>query len=108
MYCERCNRVFSGADCPHCGSSDGRDPTNGDLCFLIEKESMWAQMLENVLMDNSIPYITKKRMGIGMALKVGPSLEQVSFYVPYEYLSAATDITTVLFSNEEEGEYYED
>ncbi len=108
MYCERCSRIYSGVNCPQCGSSAGRAPSSSDLCFLIEKASMWAQMLEDILIDNAIPYITKNRMGIGLALKVGPSLERVRFFVPYEYLTAAADITAVLFSHNEEGDDHED
>ncbi len=108
MYCEKCKRLFDKTYCPICGSSAIRNPNPDDLCFLIEKEPMWAEMLEEVLKDNEIPFITRKKLGAGMALKAGPMMERISIFVPYAYYGAATEFVTILFSAEGHGEVYED
>lgn len=73
-------------------------PLPNDMCFLTEKELLWSDMLEDVLKQNNIPVFTKKMLGIGMALKVGPMCERVRIYVPYSYLQEAQMIIESLFS----------
>ncbi len=79
-----------------------------DFVFLTEKETMWAEMLKDVLQDNSIPFVTKNKLGAAMALKVGPMMERVSFFVPNEHLEKATEIVATLFSENSEVSAYED
>jgi len=62
-------------------------------------------MLENVLKNNGIPVIVEKRLGAGMALKVGQMLEWVRVYVPFSRLQEAAEIEKELFSQTDgEGE----
>lgn len=107
MYCEKCNIAFGATHCPICGSKNIRPPRSDDLCFLTEKEMIWAEMLEDILKQNNIPCLTKKALGIGMALKVGPMLERVKFYVPYFYLPEAEIIVESLFSGSKDSELNE-
>ena len=104
MYCERCGILFEGNRCPVCGNQNVRPPKPCDLCFLTEQETMWAEMLEDVLKQNGIPCLTKNVLGAGLALKVGPMLERVRFYIPYFHLQNAKDIVDELFSAPQEGD----
>lgn len=98
MYCEKCGIIFEGKRCPVCGDQNVRPPIPRDLCFLTEQETMWAEMLEDVLKQNDIPCLTKNVLGAGLALKVGPMSERVRFYVPYLHLQNAKAIVDELFS----------
>lgn len=71
-----------------------------DLCFLVEKEQIWSGMLADVLEQNKIPFLTKNRLGAGMALKVGPYMERVLFYVSYNHIQQAKDLVNELFPND--------
>lgn len=103
MYCEKCSICFEADYCPACGSKNIRTPQPGDMCFLTEKELLWSEMLEDVLRQNNVPFLTKKALGIGMALKVGPMRESVRFYVPYSYLQEVQIIIESLFSVPKDG-----
>lgn len=108
MYCERCSIIFEENRCPFCGNQNVRPPMPDDLCFLIEQETMWAEMLKDVLKKNDIPCLTKNVLGAGLALKVGPMLERVRFYIPYSHLQNAKVIVDELFSAPQEGDENED
>ena len=104
MYCEKCG-ISSGANyCPMCGNKNVRTPQPNDMCFLVEKELLWSEMLEDILRQNNIPFLTKKALGIGMALKVGPMRERVKFYVPYSYLQEAQMIIEGSFPAPKDGD----
>ena len=98
MYCEKCKLIFSGNDCPACGSKNIRSPLPDDLCYLTEKEAIWSDVLEDILKQNGIPVFTKGTLGAGMALKVGPMLERVKFYVHYSHFIDAKNIVENFFS----------
>ena len=102
MYCEKCNRIIEANRCPVCNSRKIREPKAKDPCYLTEQDYVSSGILEDVLKQNSIPYLKKGVMGAGMAIKVGPMLERSMFYVPYEHLNSATDILEDLFSAAEE------
>ena len=108
MYCERCGIIFEENRCPACGSQNVRPPRPDDLCFLTEREAIWAEMLEDVLKQNNIPCLTKNVLGAGLALKVGPMSERVRFYIPYSRLQNAKAIVDELFSAPREGDENED
>lgn len=79
MYCEKCHAVYIGELCPYCGSKDGREPLPNDPCFLVIKEKLWSGVLADVLKQNNIPFFEISSLGAGMAIKVGPLYEQISF-----------------------------
>jgi len=62
---------------------------------------MWGEMLAEALKNNGIPVFLKKRMGIGMALKVGPMMERVKVYVPFSFLQESKKIVEELFPERE-------
>lgn len=75
------------------------DEGRGDeLCFLTEKDLLWGGMLADVLKQNKIPFLTKARLGAGMALQVGPPMEHVCFYVPCSHIEQAKRLVDALFA----------
>jgi len=104
FYCENCQLAFEGKQCPFCGRKKVREPLPNDICFLCEKQIMWGEMLQEALKNNGIPVTLKKKMGIGMALKVGPLFERVKIYVPFSCLQDSMIIANELFSETDEGD----
>ena len=97
LYCEECNLVFTGERCPCCGGKRVRPPKGEDLCFLVEKEMIWSDLLSEVLRDNGIPFLKKGRMGAGLAMQAGFLGEHFRFYVNYENLAEAAALVDALF-----------
>ncbi len=98
LYCGDCQVAFEGDQCPVCGRKKVREPLSNDACFLCEKQMMWAEMLAEALKNNDIPVFLKKRMGMGMALKVGLMMEHCKVYVPFSCLQKSEEIVDELFS----------
>jgi RNA polymerase subunit RPABC4/transcription elongation factor Spt4 len=98
LYCGDCQIAFEGDQCPVCGRKKVREPLSNDACFLCEKQMMWAEMLAEALKNNGIPVVLKKRMGMGMALKVGLMMEHCKVYVPFSCLQKSEEIVDELFS----------
>ncbi len=69
--------------------------------LLIEKEAMWAGMLQEVLKDNDIPCVAIPVYGAGMTLKTGIQ-ERLRILVPAEQKSRAEELLGELFPTEEE------
>lgn len=98
MYCEKCCVVFPEERCPVCGRKKVRAPKEDDLCLIAEKEMIWCEVLEDALKERGIPYLTKGKMGAGLALKVGPMFEKTRFYVPYARYEEAAELTYAVFA----------
>lgn len=96
-YCANCCRLWEEDVCPECGKTPLYAPHPRDFCLLLEKEAMWAQMLQEVLRDQGIPCVHKPMMGAAMAMSVGGALERYQLYVPYENLLEAKIIAEQLF-----------
>ncbi len=71
----------------------------GDYEFLTEKEAMWAEMLTEVLKDNSVECVTLPVFGAAMTLR-GGAKERLRVYVPKESLPRAKEIYDELFSGD--------
>ena len=97
-YCKSCKLPFEGERCPVCGRKSKWEIKPDDVCFLVEKEQIWSGMLADVLKQENIPYVTKNVLGAGLAIKVGYMNERVRFYVMYQHLEKAREITEELFS----------
>ena len=69
--------------------------------LLIEKEAMWAGMLQEVLKDNDIPCVAVPVYGAGMTLKTGMQ-ERLRILVPAEQKTKAEELLSELFPTEEE------
>lgn len=74
--------------------------------LLAEKETMWAEMLMEVLEDNNIPCVSIPVHGAGFAVKTGIQ-DSLKVYVPSEYLQQASELFQALFSGEILDEYNE-
>ena len=74
---------------------------NPNYISLVEKEAMWARMLEEVLTDNHIPCISQPVYGAGFTLKTGTQ-ERLRILVPAEYQERATVLLHELFPSEDE------
>lgn len=68
--------------------------------FLAEKEAMWAKMLEQVLKDNDVDFVSVPVYGAGMVLR-GGVMERHKIYVPKEKLGQADQLLNELFSDNE-------
>lgn len=99
-YCQRCHYLSEDSPCSHCGNKKIQEAQENDLCFLVEKKMMWAEMLRGRLDNAQIPYDCVSEMGAGMSIKVGPYLENYQFFVPYKYYKDAKRITDEMFSEE--------
>ena len=71
-----------------------------DYELLVEKEAMWAEMLEQVLQDNGVNCVAVPVYGAGMVLRGGVQ-ERYKLYVPKEKVAEATELLNELFSNAE-------
>ena len=68
--------------------------------LLIEKEAMWAEMLQQVLKDNEIPSIAVPVYGAGLTIRAGVK-ERLRVYVLAESRFKATELLHSLFSLDE-------
>ena len=102
MYCENCSRIIEADRCPVCSSRKVREPEAKDPCYLTEQDYISSGILEDLLKQNSIPYLKKDVMGAGMAIKVGPMLERSRFYVPFRVLEDARPIAEELSKDPQE------
>lgn len=76
-------------------------PKGEDVCLLTEKDAIWAGMLADVLTQNGVPFVKESVLGAGMALRAGPMMDTIRFYVPRSQLAAAQELVSELFSGEE-------
>lgn len=72
---------------------------NSGYVFLVEKEAMWAEMLEQVLKDNDIACVAIPVYGAGMTLRGGVT-ERYQIFVPREKQPEAAELLNELFSSE--------
>ena len=75
-------------------------PTPDDWAFLVKKRQPWNGMLADVLEQHGIPFVQKGNMGAGLAMSIGPLLEEFLFFVPQRYLQEAKTIVDALFPEE--------
>ena len=69
--------------------------------LLVEKEAMWAKMLEEVLMDHDIPCISVPVYGAGLTLKTGMQ-ERLKVFVPSKNRREAEDLLNELYPADED------
>ena len=98
LYCEKCRMNTEGDCCPECGRKKLREIREDDPCFLIERDAIWSEVVEDFLKENGIPFLTKGKMGAGLAIHVGPMFEKNRYYVPYACLERARELTDALFA----------
>lgn len=97
-YCPNCHMLVQGTRCPVCDKKWLEPPKSEDYCFLVEKELVWAGVLEDCLRQNEIPYLTQNVLGAGLTAKMGSMMESVKFFVRYGYYEKAKLLDEELFS----------
>lgn len=68
------------------------------MCFLAEKDAVWAGMLADVLKQHGIPFVKESSLGAGLAIKTGSLGETIRFFVPASRLAAARELVDELFA----------
>lgn len=81
------------------GPKEENTKTEG-MCFLTEKEPVWAGMLADVLKQHDIPFVKESSLGAGLAIRTGPLLETIRFFVPTAYRTAAKELVDELFAGD--------
>ena len=99
MYCPNCHRLFEEDLCPECGAM-GRYPKEDDYCLLGRFDSMWAQMLADLLQQNGIESLSASAEGAAMRAFMGTTLGQDDLYVLYRQLQEADALKEALFHAE--------
>ena len=74
LYCEKCRRNTEEDRCPECGRKKLREIREDDPCFLIERDVIWSEVVEDILKGNGIPFLSRGRMGAGLAIRGGSKL----------------------------------
>lgn len=97
-YCPGCHILVKDTRCTVCGKRWLEPPKTEDYCYLTEKDSVWAGVLEDCLRQNGIPYLTKSTMGAGLTAKVGSMFEIIRFFVRYDFFRQAKELEEELFS----------
>ena len=72
---------------------------NGEFVLLTEKESMWAEMLLEVLRDKGVPCASLPVVGAGFSMRTGTP-ERLRVFVPEEWLERAQELLNELFPEE--------
>lgn len=79
------------------GSADVKQKS-GEMCFLTEKDVVWAGMLADVLTQNDIPFIKESSLGAGLRIRAGSFMETIRFFVPEGCLASAKELVDELFA----------
>ena len=106
LYCEKCRSAVEegNAVCPACRGKKLRPVREDDPCFLVEKDQIWSEVVEDFLKSAGIPFLTKGRMGAGLAINVGPMFEKFRYYVNYADLDRAKELMDGVFAEGEKTE----
>ena len=105
MYCEKCHVICEDNFCPDCGSSVLREPVVQDLCLLTVMDSMFGEMLADVLREHKVPFERRTARKVGIGAFMGSLFERCYFYVPYAHYAQASDLLTAFFQANEEVEF---
>ena len=73
---------------------------DGKFAVLTEKETMWAEMLLEVLGDHEIPYAQLPVLGAAFSMRTGTP-ERLRIYVPEDRLGQAQELMAELFPADE-------
>lgn len=98
-YCDKCHIIFTEARCPNCNSKKIRTVLDEDYCYVIEKNLLWAKIIQEAFEKNNIPFIVSPVYGAALSLKIGPYLESYRFFVPYKYIDKASTLIAQMFKD---------
>ncbi|MBE5778633.1 MAG: hypothetical protein E7331_04785 [Clostridiales bacterium] len=99
MYCEKCHVITENVFCPDCGSKHLRQPEISDQCLLTVMDSMFGEVLADILREHKVPFERKTARKVGLGALMGSLFERYYFYVPYPHFEEASDLLTAFFEN---------
>lgn len=107
LYCPACKDMFSDdyTFCPVCGAKKIRPVEAGDPVFLITKQGVWADVTEEVLHDNHIPFLKQTSAGSNAMGFILDAQAAYDYYVPYASFEQAADFMRMLFENPSQTEF---
>ena len=73
---------------------------DGKFAVLTEIETMWAEMLLEVLRDHEIPYAQLPVLGAAFSMRTGTP-DRLRIYVPEDRLCQAQELMAELFPADE-------
>lgn len=73
---------------------------DGKFAVLTEIETMWAEMLLEVLRDHEIPYAKLPVLGAAFSMRTGTP-DRLRIYVPEDRLCQAQELMAELFPADE-------
>jgi hypothetical protein len=108
FYCDKCKILCDIKKCSYCSNKKLIEPNEKTMIYLTHKNSVWSEAVEDVLTQNSIPYIKEcvfKADGIpgGLAIITGHLHGQVvdaemnNFYVSFESCERAKELLAEVF-----------
>lgn len=83
-----------------CGKSQVRAVRGDDYCFLVEKEEMWAKMLQEILEDNGVHPISHDALDVVWVMR-GGERNRCCIYVPFRHLELARELMQAAFPDEQ-------
>ena len=101
FYCDNCHLLNEDPICAFCGSKLIRGPKDDDYCFIANKASPWAEMLQGILEDDHIPVIVRQ-WSPRTAAYTGEVGTRTDFFVPYAVLEHAKQLEQALMNSEPE------
>lgn len=97
LYCDLCMLLSNAKECPNCGGTKLRSVAANDPVYLLTKDSIWSGMVEDLLNQNSIPFLKQGTLGAGLAAKTGYATETYKFYVPQGVYETAVELIASVF-----------
>lgn len=90
-YCGICKILCYEEACVACGTVEIREVTSDDYCFLLESQTVFAEMLETALAENDIE-VAMVPFGNGTRSAFGLDLGNYKIYVPYKHYDEALNV----------------
>ena len=104
-YCDRCMYLTDTQACPECDKGKFlREPKPNDPVYLVTRDAIWADAIEEILRENNIPCLLKSTLG-AVSIIIGVSLETFRIFVPYSAIDKAREILSSIEQAEEVGEF---
>ncbi|MEI6101911.1 MAG: hypothetical protein WCP73_08745 [Eubacteriales bacterium] len=100
LYCEDCMCLTEENECPFCGNKKLREARENDPVYIITKDFIFAESIEDILTQNNIPCIKKDLMGAGLAARTGYATTY-QFFVPFGAFAKAKELLYNFFEEED-------
>ena len=96
FYCEKCRLLTAGKQCHRCGKRRLRLPQNNDTVYLLTKEAIWSDGVEEILNEHNIPCLKQGVFGAGIT-SVTHLPETYHFFVPFGAYEKAKELLDNFF-----------